>query len=100
MAQADRQRDTPGPWPALVPAVGPAGRAGAQGPYTAAIADKAGRNGSAHMVERIVIVGGGAGGLELASKLGRRLGRDAVTLVEQNLFHVWKPSLHEVIYQR
>ncbi len=48
------------------------------------------------MVERIVIVGGGAGGLELASKLGRRLGRDAVTLVEQNLFHVWKPSLHEV----
>ena len=31
MAQADRQRDTPGPWPALVPAVGPAGRAGAQG---------------------------------------------------------------------
>src|SRR5690606_11939215 len=79
----------------LVPAVGPAGRAGAQGPYTAAMADKAGQ-GLVHMTERIVIVGGGAGGLELACKLGRKLGRDAVTLVEQNLFHVWKPSLHEV----
>lgn len=48
------------------------------------------------MPERIVIVGGGAGGLELACKLGRKLGREAVTLVERNLFHVWKPSLHEV----
>lgn len=59
------------------------------------MADKAGQ-GLVHMTERIVIVGGGAGGLELACKLGRKLGRDAVTLVEQNLFHVWKPSLHEV----
>ena len=48
------------------------------------------------MSERIVIVGGGAGGLELACKLGRKLGRDAVSLVDQHLFHVWKPSLHEV----
>ena len=37
------------------------------------------------MTERIVIVGGGAGGLELACKLGRKLGRDAVTLVEHAL---------------
>lgn len=45
---------------------------------------------------RIVIVGGGAGGLELACKLGRKLGPGQVTLVDQQLFHIWKPSLHEV----
>lgn len=44
----------------------------------------------------IVIVGGGAGGLELACALGRRLGPQGVTLVDRQLFHVWKPSLHEV----
>ncbi len=44
----------------------------------------------------IVIVGGGAGGLELACKLGRRLGPRRVTLVDRQLFHIWKPSLHEV----
>lgn len=44
----------------------------------------------------IVIVGGGAGGLELACKLGRKLGREHVTLVDQALYHIWKPSLHEV----
>jgi len=45
---------------------------------------------------RIAIVGGGAGGLELACKLGRRLGPERVTLVDLKLFHIWKPSLHEV----
>ena len=44
----------------------------------------------------IVIVGGGAGGLELASKLGRQLGPGKVTLVESRFTHIWKPSLHEV----
>lgn len=48
----------------------------------------------------IVIVGGGAGGLELAARLGRRLGRREgrrrVTLVDRAVFHLWKPSLHEV----
>jgi NADH:ubiquinone reductase (H+-translocating) len=44
----------------------------------------------------VVIVGGGAGGLELACKLGRKLGPGRVTLVDCRLFHVWKPSLHEV----
>ncbi|HEX8614325.1 MAG TPA: NAD(P)/FAD-dependent oxidoreductase [Telluria sp.] len=44
----------------------------------------------------IVIVGGGAGGLELASKLGRKLGPSKVFLVDSRLSHIWKPSLHEV----
>lgn len=44
----------------------------------------------------IVIVGGGAGGLELASRLGRKLGPERVTLVDQALTHIWKPTLHEV----
>jgi NADH dehydrogenase len=44
----------------------------------------------------IVIVGGGAGGLELACKLGRKLGPNKVVLVDKGLTHVWKPSLHEV----
>jgi NADH dehydrogenase len=43
-----------------------------------------------------VIVGGGAGGLELACKLGRKLGPAKVTLVDMRLYHIWKPSLHEV----
>lgn len=44
----------------------------------------------------IVVVGGGAGGLELACKLGRKLGRSKVMLVDSRLYHIWKPSLHEV----
>ena len=50
-------------------------------------------------VHRIVIVGGGAGGLPLAARLGDRLGRRhraEVTLVDQFPTHVWKPLLHEV----
>ncbi|HEX4855518.1 MAG TPA: NAD(P)/FAD-dependent oxidoreductase [Limnobacter sp.] len=44
----------------------------------------------------ILIVGGGAGGLELACKLGRKLGPERVTLVDAKMYHIWKPSLHEV----
>jgi NADH dehydrogenase len=50
-------------------------------------------------LHRILIVGGGAGGLELATKLGNKLGkrgRAAVTLVDRNRTHLWKPLLHEV----
>ena len=47
---------------------------------------------------QIVIVGGGAGGLALARRLGARLGRKRhdITLVERNGTHLWKPLLHEV----
>ncbi|MGJ7916252.1 NAD(P)/FAD-dependent oxidoreductase [Massilia sp. LXY-6] len=48
------------------------------------------------MHSEIVIVGGGAGGLELACKLGRKLGPSKVMLVDSRLYHIWKPSLHEV----
>ncbi|QMV14052.1 NAD(P)/FAD-dependent oxidoreductase [Vibrio spartinae] len=48
---------------------------------------------------RIVVVGGGAGGLELVTKLGHTLGRKGraqITLVDRNASHLWKPLLHEV----
>src|SRR5581483_6826157 len=50
-------------------------------------------------LHRIVIVGGGAGGLELATRLGDTLGRRKkalVTLVDQSRTHLWKPLLHQV----
>ena len=52
------------------------------------------------MQQDIVIVGGGAGGLELAARLGRwfgpREGPRRVLLIDRSIFHLWKPSLHEV----
>ncbi|HJV25764.1 MAG TPA: NAD(P)/FAD-dependent oxidoreductase [Aromatoleum sp.] len=48
---------------------------------------------------RIVIVGGGAGGLELAARLGKDLGRRGtaeIVLVDPQPVHVWKPLLHEM----
>lgn len=48
---------------------------------------------------RIVIVGGGAGGLELATRLGDSLGKKGlahITLVDRARTHLWKPLLHEV----
>jgi len=50
-------------------------------------------------MKKIVIVGGGAGGLELATKLGNKLGKRGlahVELVDANTTHLWKPLLHEV----
>jgi NADH dehydrogenase len=47
----------------------------------------------------VVIVGGGAGGLELATRLGDKLGKKGkavVTLVDKAKTHLWKPLLHEV----
>jgi NADH:quinone reductase (non-electrogenic) len=50
-------------------------------------------------LHEIVVVGGGAGGLELVTRLGDKLGRRgkaAVTLIEKKRTHLWKPLLHEV----
>ena len=50
-------------------------------------------------LHQIVIVGGGAGGLELATRLGNSLGRKGkaeVTLIDRTKTHVWKPLLHEI----
>ena len=47
---------------------------------------------------QIVVVGGGAAGLELATRLGAHFGRENfdIILVEKNRTHIWKPLLHEV----
>lgn len=54
---------------------------------------------SENSIPKIVVVGGGAGGLELVTKLGRKLGKKGkaeVTLVDSTHTHIWKPLLHEV----
>ena len=50
-------------------------------------------------LHHIVIVGGGAGGLELATRLGDSLGKKKkaiITLIDSTRTHVWKPLLHEI----
>jgi phosphoribosylpyrophosphate synthetase len=53
------------------------------------------RSAQAHATHQIVIVGGGAGGLELATKLGDKLGKHGkahITLID-------KARTHEAIFQ-
>ncbi|KVL27039.1 NAD(P)/FAD-dependent oxidoreductase [Burkholderia sp. MSMB1835] len=48
---------------------------------------------------RIVIVGGGIAGLQLATRLGERLGRSGraqITVVDRSPTHIWKPMLHTI----
>ncbi len=50
-------------------------------------------------MHQIIVVGGGAGGLELATRLGDTLGKQGraqITLVEKSRTHFWKPHLHEL----
>jgi NADH dehydrogenase len=50
-------------------------------------------------LHRIVVVGGGAGGLELATALGDKFGRGntaRITLVDRSRTHIWKPLLHSI----
>lgn len=57
------------------------------------------KNKENNSLHNVVIVGGGAGGLELATKLGDSLGRQGkamITLIDQSKTHVWKPLLHEI----
>lgn len=47
--------------------------------------------------KRVVVVGGGVAGIEVASGLGSVLGRSgraSITLVDRSWSHVWKPMLH------
>jgi NADH dehydrogenase len=51
------------------------------------------------VLHHVVVVGGGAAGLELATRLGNRLGRKGrarITLVDRSRTHIWKPLLHAV----
>jgi len=51
------------------------------------------------MTEKIVVLGGGAGGLELVVKLARKFKKDSsveIILIDRNPTHIWKPLLHEV----
>jgi len=53
----------------------------------------------ANQPHHIVVAGGGAGGLELVTKLGDTLGKSGkarITLVERSRTHLWKPLLHSV----
>ena len=57
------------------------------------------KNTENNELHHVVIVGGGAGGLELATKLGDSLGRKGkahITLIDKTKTHVWKPLLHEI----
>ena len=59
----------------------------------------AGMGPSDHADHHVVIVGGGAAGLELATQLGDRLHRSRagrVTLLDRARTHLWKPLLHSV----
>jgi len=70
-----------------------------QAPGALAPSDPASAAGPAKRLKtQIVVVGGGAGGLELVAKLGKTFGRDDfdIILVERNNTHIWKPLLHEV----
>ena len=50
-------------------------------------------------IHKILIIGGGAAGLELATHLGHALGKKGlaeITLLDATSTHIWKPLLHEV----
>jgi NADH dehydrogenase len=50
-------------------------------------------------MHHVVVVGGGAAGLELVTRLGDRFGRRGqmrITLVDRARTHLWKPMLHAV----
>src|SRR5258707_5182053 len=57
------------------------------------------RSAQESSLHRVLIVGGGAGGLELATRLGDTLGKRekaSISLLDKTRVHVWKPHLHEV----
>ncbi len=47
--------------------------------------------------KQVVVVGGGAAGLELAARLSRLKHKNfKLTLIDNKLKHIWKPLLHEI----
>ena len=74
-----------------------AGKLGAHQAAASSNAKPSWRSGEGRKTQ-IVVVGGGAGGLELVRKLGAKYGRKHhdIILVDKNLSHIWKPLLHEV----
>src|ERR1700736_2017819 len=61
--------------------------------------ERAAMASEASIPHHIIVVGGGAGGLELATRLGDKLGRRKladVTLIDRSRSHLWKPLLHEI----
>lgn len=74
-------------------------QAGKGAPKSPSGGEEVSRPDNEEALHRIVIIGGGAAGFELAIRLGRSLGRKErarITLVDENLTHLWKPLLHEV----
>ncbi|MDX5410532.1 MAG: NAD(P)/FAD-dependent oxidoreductase [Thauera sp.] len=68
-------------------------------PHRTPLAADLASQSAAAIRHRIVIVGGGAGGLELAARLGDDAGRHGkaeIVLVDAVLTHLWKPLLHEI----
>ncbi|MCV2883383.1 NAD(P)/FAD-dependent oxidoreductase [Aestuariibacter sp. AA17] len=50
-------------------------------------------------MKKIIVVGGGAGGFELVTRLSKTLGKRElaeIILVDRSRTHIWKPLLHEV----
>jgi NADH:ubiquinone reductase (H+-translocating) len=55
--------------------------------------------GESSRLHQIIVVGGGAGGLELVTRLGDKLGRRKradISLIDKSRTHLWKPLLHEI----
>lgn len=56
-------------------------------------------NNAENRLHQAVIIGGGAAGLELATRLGNKLGvrkKADITLVDAQMTHIWKPLFHEI----
>ena len=64
-----------------------------------AASETSGSTATDSSIHEIIVVGGGAGGIELVTRLGDTLGkrgRARITLVDKSRTHLWKPLLHVV----